>query len=246
MVKKEIYDMYDFSINSIEKISELVERNINPFTGMYFVDKEREIVTDIVKIIYSAVNDTDILLEPVKVYFSIFDTYLEIYKTINMTNFATNVANAIFMSLKIESEYFSLKSIKLYYYNFLMRKNLIELRNNPYTNKQSYYATELGENCGLKNVVKKNEKTKYNMITFSAYIQIYLLRLFPEIFNESIKIVLKHAYATMNNLIEPLNFEEQEIITKYRNLNYEDKKLINKTIEMLSKHSVEQKKDSIN
>lgn len=235
--------MYDFKISTIEKITELVvRRNINPFTGMPFVDKEREIVTDIVKIIYSAVNDTDILLEPVKVYFPIFDTYLEIYKTINMTNFATNVANAIFLSLKIESEYFSLTSIRLYYYKFLMRKNLIELRNNPYTNKQSYYATELGENCGLKNVVKKNEETKYNMVTFSAYIQIYLLRLFPEIFNESLKIVLKHAYATIHNLVEPLNLEEQEIIAKYRNLNSENKKLLNKTIETLSNGLVEQTK----
>lgn len=226
--------MFDFSYSSIDEMIELLARNINPFSGLKFKAREKKQVTEMMSIIYAAVNDEELYFDPVTAFIPTLDIGIIIKKSTSIQPFAKKIAGAIAHALKKYSEYFSQDIIQFSFCRFLVENGLIELRDNPYIeNQQSYFATTLGENCGLQNKTTKTKKTKRHTLLYSAYMQVYLLRKFPDIFLPAIKAEFKKNHETLENYIEPLTVEEQELIVSYRCLDENGKKYLSDTMASL-------------
>lgn len=208
-----------------------MDRNINPFSGLKFSDKERKQVTEMMFIIYAAVNDEEIVFAPEYVSIPTLDILIKVNKATTMQPFSKRIARAIEYAINKQSLYFTQERIQKSFNYFLLNNGFIKLVDNPTKdNQSSYFATEFGENCGLVNVITRN---KQHRLVYSAYMQAYLLRKFPDIFLSAIKAEFNVTYETLENYIEPLTIEEQELIVSYRSLNESGKKYLSDTLDSL-------------
>lgn len=216
-----------FDEKTIDEFMESIDRGINPFTDFAFSDRERVFVTEMMKAIYAAVHyDKDILFDPIKYNISVLDIDIEIKRDTSISQLSESIAEEIASHLTKNYKCFSQETIRSNFNKFLLKEGLIELRNHPYIeDAKSYFATKLGENCGLENRGQKSHNLRY-----SAYMQAYLLRKFPEIFIEEIKSVFKKDYVLLKNLVEPLTLEEQKIISDFRQLSPNCQKQVQNTI----------------
>lgn len=229
-----------FDEQTIDEFMELISRNKNPFTKIAFFDREREFVTEMMMSIYAAVHDDkDILFDPVvTINISVLDINIRIKRTASISQLSESISKAIAPRFSQNYERFSQDNIRTYYNKFLLKKGLIELRDNPYENGKSYFATELGKNCGLSNTTKTTKQgQKSHKLNYSAYMQAYLLRKFPEIFIFAIKSEFKKTYFPIEDLIEPLTLEEQKIISDFRQLSPNCQKQVQNTIKALRSSS---------
>ena len=219
-----------FDEQTIDEFMELISRNKNPFTELAFSDREREFVTEMMKAIYAAVHyDKDILFDPIKYNISVLDISIEIKRDTSISQLSESIAKKIASHLTKNYKCFSQETIRSNFNKFLLKEGLIELRNHPYIeDAKSYFATKLVENCGLENRGQKSHNLRY-----SAYMQAYLLRKFPEIFIDEIKSEFKKDYVLLKNLVEPLTLEEQNIILDYRQLSTNRQKFVQDTIKTL-------------
>lgn len=227
----------DFSYATLENMLERLDRNINPFTGLKFSNDEKEIVTDMMLIIHAAVQNYAVEFYPVYVEMPILELSIKITERTNIGTFTQKISDSIAFALCKQTEVFSQLNIQNKLHRFLLNCDLIELRENKYNdNKRQYYATKKGEKCGLinQNAKTKNGK-KWHTLLYSAYMQAYLLRIFPEIFVEEIKFEFNktHNYESLISKVEPISLKEQDLIFKYRSMNKTSKELFEADADLL-------------
>ena len=80
--------MFDFSYSSIDEMIELLARNINPFSGLKFKAREEKQVTEMMSIIYAAVNDEELYFDPVTAFIPTLDIGIIIKKSTSIQPFA--------------------------------------------------------------------------------------------------------------------------------------------------------------
>lgn len=226
----------DFSHSTFNDMLFRLNRNINPFTGYKFSDNEAKQVTDMMTIIHAAVNNYEVNFNQCCATIPILDLDISITEETTIKPFTEQISNVILTALKRDSPYFSQKNIQRVFHNFLKSINLIELKIGA-DNKNHYYATQKGELCGLENetITKKNGNIVYKLL-FSAYMQAYLVRVFPEIFIMEIKEEFYQTHINVNDEIkiaEPLTVDERNLVTKYQALNDENQKLLENYLETL-------------
>lgn len=228
----------DFSYSTLEDMQFRLERNINPFTGLKFNDDEKKLVTDMMRIIHAAVNNYEVEFEDdsVYVYIPILDLAIEVEEFTTIQPLSRKISESITSALNGKQVYeFSTKNIQNKLHRFLTNIDLIELRTNKNLNINQYYATEKGESCGLKNLVKQTKNGLYQKLRISAYMQAYLLRIFPEIFVSEIKSEFGKTsdIESLTQKVEPITIKEQDLIMKYRAMNNRNKQLLEEEADKL-------------
>lgn len=227
----------DFEYATLENMQFRLERNINPFTGLNFSDDEREIVTDMMRVIHAAVNNEAVEFDPVYVEIPVLELRIKVTEDIKISVFAKRISDTIATALYRKTEVFSPLSIQNKICKFLKYCDLIELRENKFNdNKKQYYATKKGEKCGLTNRITTTKAgKKWHTLYYSAYMQAYLLRMFPDIFVEAIKSEFNKTNdgKVFISQVEPLTLEEQNLIFKYRAMNKRSKQLFQDDADIL-------------
>lgn len=215
----------DFKYATIEEMQYRLDRHINPFTGLIFSNDEEDIVTDMMRIIHAAVHNDAVEFDPVFVEIPILELRIQIKEETTIGPFSLKISDAIARALEKRTFDFSQKNIQDKFHLFLTNCDLIEFREK----ERHFYATPKGEKCGLTNrttTTKKGEK--WHSVVYNAYMQAYLLRLFPQIFIDAVKFEFNKTDNTDSLVlkVEPLTLNEQDLILKYRALNKQNKQLL--------------------
>lgn len=215
----------DFKYATIVDMQYRLDRHINPFTGLNFSDDEESIVTDMMRIIYAAVHNEAVEFDPVYVEIPILELRIQVKEETTIKPFSQKISDAIARVLEKRTFNFSQENIQDKFHWFLTNCDLIEFR----VKERHFYATKKGEKCGLinKTIITKSGE-KWHSLVFNAYMQVYLLRLFPEIFIDAVKFEFKKTVETDLLVLktEPLTLKEQDLILKYRAMNKQNKQLL--------------------
>lgn len=226
--------MYKFSPPEIYDILDIVERGINPFTKCLLYDNERDIVTKLAETVYAAYNDTAIIFNPLSVTMPFLGIDVKICtKSLSIKELSKNIAKAIDNLFEKKLTDCSEGDIQKTLNKFLADKGLLRLKFDIYKDDLAYFATELGEHCGIKNSYKKTRQKTYHCVIYSTYMQAYLVRIFPDIYVDKLKFQADKNYKSFLNIIEPLNLDEQKLIQDYRELSVPGKQLVKTTVKTL-------------
>jgi len=228
--------MFDFENLSKEELSFMLRSGVNPLTGSRFQSENSEPVIQMIQILHAAINDYEIDIEGHYVFIPGIDSTVEIEEWTPISKLAYKIYYAFYEATQIETYQLSKQNIQNAIIQYLFKNEYLELRESPYsTRDKSYFATDKGEDCGIHNSHGKNNKHKH-IVYYSCYMQACIVRKLPEILSYAaiLKFNNSHDIVALCNSIEPLSLEEQELISKYRTLNYRNKNLILTTLNTLT------------
>ncbi|MDE7439986.1 MAG: hypothetical protein K2N23_05730 [Clostridia bacterium] len=223
---------FDFLNLSREEISHYLRSGYNPLLRCRFKGDSTEEIIKMISIIHAAINDYE--LDPIGhfVYIIGTDSRVHIEEWTTISKLAEGISYAFYEATGVHSEQLSEQKIQTAIHKYLLKNKYLELRDNPYdSQRKSYYATDKGEDCGIRNSQGKGRHKVY----YSCYMQACIIRKLPEILSDAafFEFENSHDMVALQNSIEPLTLEEQGLISEYRALNTANKKLVKRTFETL-------------